>query len=149
VAHDQLRDIDDDGVRYQREDGEASAGTPGEQAFWVASASGSGTQTVTWRPRSGEWALVIARADGSPGVRAKVDVGAKAPSLVGLGVGLLIGGLLLIALGIALVVLGAIGLGRRLSGPPGSSGQPAAPTPGPVAPQAPENRPTGAPTGQQ
>ncbi len=134
VAHDQVRDLDD-GVRYSRQDGAASVGFPGEESFWVASASGSGTQTVTWLPETGRWALVIARADGSPGVRATVDVGAKAPSLAGLGVGLLLGGLLLIALGVVLVVVGAAGVGRRLSGPPGSSGQPVLRSPGPVAPQ--------------
>lgn len=150
VAHDEIRDIDDD-VRYRRQQGTATAETPPtEETFWVASATGSGTRTVTWLPETGQWALVIARADGSPGVRAEVDVGARAPSVAGVGIGLLIGGLLLIVLSVVLVVIGATGLGRRATGPPGPPGwygQPAAPPPQPVAPRAPESQPSAEPPG--
>jgi hypothetical protein len=54
----------------------------------VASVSGSGEQDLDWTVESGEWALVIMNADGSPEVSADVQFGVLAPSVllpVGLG----------------------------------------------------------------
>jgi len=43
----------------------------------VASVSGSGEQALDWTVQSGEWALVIMNAEGSPGVSADVRCGVK------------------------------------------------------------------------
>lgn len=82
-----------------------SGGTPllpTAQTFWGASVSGSGTQSLIWRVRSGAWAIVLMNADASRGVAADVSVGATAPFLFGLALGLLIGG------GVAMLVAGAL-----------------------------------------
>jgi hypothetical protein len=74
----------------------------------VASVSGSGEQTLDWTIETGEWALVIMNADGSPGVSADVRLGVLAPSA-------------LFPIGLASLVVGlvaAIGGGRLITSLP-------------------------------
>lgn len=80
VAHDEITEWDsteDDitEVVYTTNDGATDPAAPGTADFWVASVSGSGEQTLDWTIESGEWALVIMNADGSPGVSADVRFG--------------------------------------------------------------------------
>jgi hypothetical protein len=75
------------------------AGTPTSQDFWVAKTSGSGVQTLTWSPRTGDWRVVLMNADASAGVRSRLAVGAELPGLVWMGVATLAGGALLFLLG--------------------------------------------------
>ena len=82
VAHDEITDWDsraDDivDVVYTRNDGTTDPAAPGTQDFWVASVSGSGEQNLDWTIESGEWALVIMNADGSPEVSADVRFGVR------------------------------------------------------------------------
>ena len=42
-------------IEYSSFSGTAPAAPPGDQGFWVASAEGAGTQTVTWDVAAGEW----------------------------------------------------------------------------------------------
>ena len=92
-------------VVYTRNEGATDPAAPETKGFWVASVSGSGEQALDWTIESGEWALVIMNADGSPGVSADVRFGVATPSvlfpigLASLVVGLvaLIGGTRLIA----------------------------------------------------
>jgi hypothetical protein len=84
--------------------GGMSASPPGTQDFWVASATGPGTQTLTWDAANGSWSVVVMNADGRPGVDVRADLGATFPALVGIAIGsLVIGALFLIggALGLA------------------------------------------------
>ena len=67
---------------------------------------------MTWKVREGDWSVVLMNADGSRGVAADVDLGAKLSFLLWVAIGVLIGGALLLGGGIALIVLAA----RR--GPP-------------------------------
>ncbi|TDU83755.1 uncharacterized protein DUF4389 [Kribbella voronezhensis] len=90
---------------YQYQPGTAPAAAPDTQKFWVASTSGTGRQSVTWQPRAGDWTVVVLNADGSRAVQADLGVGATVPwlddlsfSLIGLGLLLLLGGAVLIAL---------------------------------------------------
>ncbi len=89
VTHDEITDWNCDDIAdvvYARNEGTTDPAAPGTMGFWVASVSGSGEQALDWTIESGEWALVIMNADGSPGVSADVRFGVKAPSgLVAIG----------------------------------------------------------------
>jgi hypothetical protein len=73
-----------------------------------------GTQTLTWKVREGDWSVVLMNADGSRGVAADVDLGAKLSFLLWVAIGLLIGGVLVSVGSTALIVLAA----RRPRPPP-------------------------------
>ena len=109
VAHASVEDIDFDPFRvtYLRIAGGTPQGPPTEQGFWAASASGTGTQTLTWKVRDGDWSVVLMNADGSRGVVANIDLGAKLSFLLWVAMGLLIGGLLVVVGSTALIVLAA------------------------------------------
>ena len=109
VARSEVSDIDDNArVSYKQVAGQAPAGAPGQERFWDASVTGTGSQRLTWKPRGGNWAVVVMHADGSRGVKADVRVAAKSSLLRWAGWGLIGGGLLL-AVGAA----GAIVASRR------------------------------------
>ncbi len=99
VAHDEITawesfqdDITD--VVFTRNDGATDPAAPGTKGFWVASVSGSGEQTLDWTIESGQWALVIMNADGSPGVSADVQFGvARLSVLLPIGLASLVVGL--------------------------------------------------------
>ncbi len=108
VVHDEITDWDstaDDisDVVYARNEGVTDPAAPETTGFWVASVSGAGEQALDWTIESGEWALVIMNADGSPGVSADVRFGVAAPSV-------------LFPIGLASLVVGLVALigGARL-----------------------------------
>ena len=109
VAHANVQDIDFDPFRvtYLPIEGGAPQGPPTKQRFWAVSASGVGTQTVTWKVREGDWSVVLMNADGSRGVVAEIDLGAKLSFLLWVAIGSLIGGVLVIGGSTALIVLAA------------------------------------------
>jgi hypothetical protein len=109
VAHASVEDIDFDPfrVKYLPIAGGAPEGPPTEQRFWAVSASGVGTQTVTWKVRDGDWSVVLMNADGSRGIAADIDLGAKLSFLVWVAIGLLLGGVLVVGGSTALIVLAA------------------------------------------
>jgi hypothetical protein len=109
VAHASVEDIDFDPFRvtYLPIAGGAPQGPPTEQRFWSVSASGVGTQTVTWKVREGDWSIVLMNADGSRGVAADIDLGAKLSFLLWVAIGLLLGGVLVVGGSTALIVLAA------------------------------------------
>jgi hypothetical protein len=133
VAHDQVSDLARGSVTYTRHAGRPDAGSPASQTFWAASRTGTGTVEVQWPIQDGNWAFVVLRADGTPGVQARVDVGASIPSLTGISVGLLVSGLLLLALGIVLIAVGAARIGRASGPVDGGGGRPSPTPPGPRA----------------
>src|SRR2546421_5021193 len=109
VAHADVEDIDLDPFRvtYRQVTGAAPGRPPTAQNFWAASASGPGRQTVTWKVRDGDWSVVLMNADGSRGVAADVDLGAKLSFLLWVAIGLLIGGVLVTGGSAALVLVAA------------------------------------------
>jgi hypothetical protein len=123
VAHANVQDIDFDPFRatYLSVSGDAPQAPPTEQSFWAASASGVGAQTLTWKVREGDWSVVLMNADGSRGVAADVDLGAKLSWLLWVAIGLLIGGVLVSGGSAALIVLAA----RRPRPPPAPPAPPA------------------------
>jgi len=138
VAHANVQDVDFDPFRvtYLPISGGAPEGPPTEQGFWAASASGVGTQTLTWKVRDGDWSVVLMNADGSRGVDADVDLGAKMSFLLWVAIGLLIGGVLVVGGSTALVVLAA----RRPRPPPTPPATPdtARESESPAAPEPPD-----------
>lgn len=81
------------------------ATAPSRVAIWTASASGSGTQTLTWPSTDGTWMLVVMNADGSAPVDARVDVGITAPSLGWISATLLGASALFLTLGVLLIAI--------------------------------------------
>ncbi len=130
VAHAQVQHVrmQPFAVAYGYLDGTRGAPPPASQRIWVASAQGQGQQTLRWKPRSGEWAVVVMNADGSPGVSVDATAGAKAPWVFGLGIGLVVGGTIALVIGAVLLVIGIVLLARRseidLTGRGAHPGQP-------------------------
>ncbi len=122
-------------VTYENHPGGAP-GSPIAQSFWVAHASGSGVQTLTWKVASGHWAVVLMNAAATPVVSADVAVGATAPLLFGLSIGLLIGGGVVMLIAVLLLVAGAALLHTpptAVAAPPAAPGWTPAPPPLPPA----------------
>ena len=113
VGHDEVTDVNFSPFRvdYRHTAGERSPAPPAAQSIWVASATGTGTQTVTRPAGGGEWAVVIMNADASPGIRADVAVGAKTGILLPIGIGALVFGIAAM-LGAGLAFFSASGSGR-------------------------------------
>jgi hypothetical protein len=135
VAHDQIDDVDADGVwpfddpfdvTYVRTPGTAAPTPPGDQNLWAASVEGAGLQELRWEVDRGRWAAVLMNADGSAAVAAEVSLGARVGFVLPVGIGLLAGGTILLGLGALMVVLGVRGLSAAAPA--------AAPAEGPAAP---------------
>jgi hypothetical protein len=89
--------------------GTAPARAPAAAKIWTAQATGTGTQSLTWRPTSGQWVVVVMNANSGTGVSIKADVGATVPDLGWIAAGLFaVGGVLFIGA----VVLIAVPIAR-------------------------------------
>jgi hypothetical protein len=110
VETDTLEGYAGDDPELRTTPGGAPQAAPGDQDFWVTSSTGSGTRSVTWTPRRGDWVAVVMNADGSSGIRAEISAGAEVPAL-GAAAGVLLGlaglGLVIAVVVIALAVQGA------------------------------------------
>lgn len=112
VAHSVVVDPADDADDPELRDviGDAPAAPPTGQSFWAASATGDGTQALTWEVEEGDWTIVVMDPSGSAPVAADVAVGATVPVLDDVGVGLLVAGAVI---GAAAVVVLVLALRRR------------------------------------
>lgn len=63
------------------ESGTAPAVAPDRADIWTVSSSGTGTQSLVWTPKNGDWTLVVMNADGSAGVAVDATAGAEVPAL--------------------------------------------------------------------
>jgi hypothetical protein len=95
------------GDSVQNVGGGAPGSPPATQDFWVASATGTGPQTLEWNPGNGSWSVVVMHADGRPGIGVGADLGARMPALLWIAIGVLIAGAVFAAGG-ALLIAGAI-----------------------------------------
>jgi hypothetical protein len=86
--------------------GDRPPAAPLEQPFWVASASGTGLQTLRWPSEGGDWTIVVMNADTTPGLAADVNAGARTGVLLPIGMGLGAFGLLLLGAASALLFFG-------------------------------------------
>ncbi len=112
VPHDDITRTNNFGrspnAEYRREnvDGTSLPAPPATQTFWVAQATGVGTQDVTWHVEGGSWAILVMHADATPNVTADVQLGGQVDYLVPIAIGLALGGIVMLAGGAALIVVG-------------------------------------------
>jgi hypothetical protein len=89
VAHTSVSDVDSWPFEVSYDEstltGDRRPAPPGEQRIWAASVQGAGTQTLDWDVDDGDWSVVVMNADGSRGVNAEVEAGAKVPFLSEIG----------------------------------------------------------------
>lgn len=76
---------------------------PADESFWIAT---NVDGTFDWQPTEGEWALVVANADGTTGINTAVQVDAVVPFLRLTGGALLAAGLFGLGLGVFVTYLG-------------------------------------------
>jgi hypothetical protein len=83
--------------------GGAPSSPPADEDFWIARASGTGVQQVTWPTADGDWMFVVMNADGSAYVDVDARIGAQFPALgtiawtvLIIGVGVTVVGVLLL-----------------------------------------------------
>jgi hypothetical protein len=72
--------------------GRAPAVPPTRLSIWAASTHGPGEQVLRWKPRSGDWSIVLMNTDASPGVALRGDLGATVPLLPWVAAGLMLVG---------------------------------------------------------
>jgi hypothetical protein len=114
VSRDQIRNIDvsPNRVRYRRIAGETVPAPPGDQTFWATDITTDATTDLTWKVESGDWTVVIMNADASRGVDTNARLGIKVGWFLPAAIGLLVLGLVLLAGGTVLAILGGRGLAR-------------------------------------
>ncbi len=54
---------------------------PQAAMIWTAQASSTGTQTLTWTARTGEWMVVVMNGDAAPGLIVQADTSVTIPAL--------------------------------------------------------------------
>lgn len=114
VAHDEITKVDyrPFSVDYRRSEESRQPKTPASEAFWVAKVAGAGTQTLTWSPKQGAWAVVVMNPAATPGVNADVALGVRV-SFLGWIIGALIaGGVVALSIGVLLLIVGLQRSGR-------------------------------------
>lgn len=91
--------------RVREVPGGTPSSPPGGQDFWVASATGLGTQTLTWDAANGSWTAIVMKADGRPGIDVIGDFGATFPALSAIGAGSLVLGVLIAAIAVSMAAV--------------------------------------------
>jgi hypothetical protein len=111
VGHAEIKDVSPWHVAYRVAGGGPPSAPPQAQTFWAASATGSGSQDLDWKPSGGTWRIVVMNADGSRRVAVDASLGANLDNWAWIGGALLVGALVL-----AFVAAGLIHLGVRRGG---------------------------------
>lgn len=121
------------GSQYRDVPGAVMPALPDSQDFWALSSSGAGEQQVLWDLRTlsaaqtGDWTIVVMNADASENVAVQLTGGARSDLVAPIGWALLASGLIALLIGVVLIVLGAVSLGRRTPPGPPVSGSAAGP----------------------
>jgi hypothetical protein len=107
VAYSEVTNISvgGDNISYHNVPGDVAPTPPGEQDFWVASATGTETQTLEWDLEKGHWTIVIMNEDASSGVTVDASAGARTDLLIWVAFGLLAAGLILGVIGVVVIVV--------------------------------------------
>lgn len=110
-------------VSYADSPGSAVPTPPAAQSFWAESSSGAGPQQITMDLRGGDWVMVVMNSDATAGVSVNMQAGFHSELFGALTPALLISGIIFLIIGAGLIVVAAIGLGRRVpSAKPGTFG---------------------------
>lgn len=98
-------DLDPFRLNTHHRSGAGQLSPPGAQPFWVAKSSGTHA-VVHWKIRNGDYRIVAMNADAAPAVSIEGRFTLAVPHLYGVGLAAFIVGLVGIALGVLLLVLG-------------------------------------------
>jgi Domain of unknown function (DUF4389) len=147
VSRDQIRDFDlsPDRIFYRRLEGDAIPTPPGDETFWAAQVTGSQASELTWKVQSGDWTVVVMNADASRGVDLDARLGIKVGWFLPAAIVLAAIGLVLLAGGTVLAILGGRGLARAEERPVAVAPTGPAGWPAPGAPLAASGAPLAAP----
>ena len=108
VEYDEITDFNFRRLKpeYTNHRGTSEPLAPTSLTFWTASAHGAGIQTLEWAIESGTYSFLLMNEDGSRGLDLEALVGIAVPSVLGgIGVGLLVGGLVVVALAVLMIYL--------------------------------------------
>ncbi len=94
-----------DRTAYINHPGDDQPSLPASESIWAASAGGTASETLVWETRAGSYSLVMMNDDGSRGVDLDMIFKAKIPSIVGFGVGVLVSGIVLLAVASLMIFL--------------------------------------------
>ncbi|GAA2753939.1 DUF4389 domain-containing protein [Amnibacterium kyonggiense] len=101
-------------VDYRDVLGSRTPDPPTAQDFWVARATGTGSQEVVWPVRAGRWAVVVMNADATAGVTARVQAAYATDLLAPLVAGAAATAGVLLLVGVPLLLTGTAAVGRAL-----------------------------------
>lgn len=85
--------------------GNAPSGSPATRTFWLARSSGTGTQTIVWPGKLGNWTVVAMNVNGAPGLTVHGDVAGTVPALPWAAISFVGGGVLLLIGSLALIIV--------------------------------------------
>jgi len=94
-------------IAYRLHSGDEITVDPLSVNIWEAYATGEDI-TLEWEPEGGRYWVVIMNADLSPGVDVDTGLGVRIPFLSFIGQGILLGGIVCLAIGGVIVYVGAI-----------------------------------------
>lgn len=92
-------------LSYRMNSSGETLSAPVEQEFWISSTSGVGLQELEWELVEGDVSFVVMNEDASDGVVIEAVAGIRIPMIGPVGVGLLVGGSVTLALGAILIAL--------------------------------------------
>jgi len=107
VPHAVVDDVSEDGftLLYRTDVAGDVPSLPTDQTFWTASASGLGEQVLEWNLEEGSYLAIVMNENAADGLAFRTTLGARVPLIGPVGVGLLIGGGLALALGTVLLAI--------------------------------------------
>ncbi len=97
--------LDFDRITYTNHPGDDEPSLPTSESIWAASAAGTTGETLVWETRAGSYSIVVMNDDGSRDVDLDVIFKAKIPAIFGFGVGLLVAGIVLLAVASLMIFL--------------------------------------------
>lgn len=83
--------------------GTAPSAPPTVHSYWVVHTSSADEQELLWEPQAGTYYVVVMNSDGSEGIDADIQVGARVPFFGGIANILLVAGLFVGAIGVLMI----------------------------------------------